>query len=192
MRAEDAMSTVASKTTFTPDDLIHLPDEGVGYELVDGQLVKRNVSKESSRIAAQIVRLLGSEAAKTKDAEVYGSDLGYQCFPDDRNRIRKPDASLVRKERLQSIERDPGFMPIPADLAVEVISPNDTWYAVSRKVEQYLSADFRLVWLVDPNTRVVVIHRVDGSVSKLHEGDEITGEVALPTFRCRVSEFFTA
>jgi Uma2 family endonuclease len=186
------MSTVASKTTFTPDDLIHLPDEGVGYELVDGQLVERNVSKESSRIAMQIARLLANEAAKTKEAEVYGSDLGYQCFPDDRNRIRKPDASLVRKERLQSIEPDPGFMPIPADLAVEVISPNDMWYAVSRKVEQYLSADFRLVWIVDPNTRVVVIHRVDGSVSKLHESDEITGEAALPSFRCRVSEFFTA
>lgn len=186
------MSTVASKTTFTPDDLIHLPDEGVGYELVDGQLVERNVSKESSRIAAQIVRLLGNEAAKTKDAEVYAGDLGYQCFSPDRNRIRRPDASLVRKDRLKGIEPDPGFMPIPADLTIEVISPNDTWYSVSRKVEEYLAADFRLVWIVDPNTRVIVIHRVDGSVSKLHESDEITGEAALPSFRCRVSEFFNA
>jgi Uma2 family endonuclease len=191
MSAEDAMSTVASKTTFTPDDLIHLPDEGAGYELVDGQLVERNVSKESSRIAMRIGFLL-QQADTAREVEVYGSDLGYRCFPEDRNRIRKGDVSVVRKERLKGVEADPGFMPIPADLVVEVISPSDMWYPVSRKVEQYLSADFRLVWIVDPNTRVVVIHRVDGSVSKLHESDEITGEAALPTFRCRVSEFFTA
>jgi Uma2 family endonuclease len=184
------MSIVASKTTFTPDDLIHLPDEGVGHELVDGQLVERTVRKESSRIALKIGRLLGNEAAKTGEAEVYGSDLGYQCFPKHRNGIRRPDASLVRKERLVGIEPDPGFMPIPADLVVEVISSNDTWYYVSRKVEQYLSAGFRLVWIVDPSTRIVVVHRADGSISWLREKDEIIAETALPTFRCRVSDFF--
>jgi Uma2 family endonuclease len=83
-------------------------------------------------------------------------------------------------------------MPIPADLVVEVISPNDTWYLVTRKVEEYLSAGFRLVWIVDPNTRIVVVRRADGSNSWLRENDEITAEAALPSFRCRVSEFFQA
>jgi len=186
------MSTVASKTIFTPADLLRLPDEGVGYELLDGQLVERNVSKESSRIAIEIARLLGNEAAKKRDAEIYGSDLGYQCFADDRNRIRRPDVSLIRKDRLKTIDPDPGFMPIPADLVVEVISPNDNWVQGTRKVEQYLNAGFGSVWIVDPGTRIVVIHRADGSVTKLHENDEITGEAALPGFRCRVSEFFVS
>lgn len=36
----------------------------------------------------------------------------------------------------------------------------------------------------------VTIYRADGSVAYLHESDEITGEAALPSFRCRVADLF--
>jgi Uma2 family endonuclease len=183
------MTTVASHTCFTPDDLLRLPDRN-GYELVNGQLVERPVSKESSRIGATIVRLLGNAAHQTGEAEVYGADLGFQCFPNYPDHIRKPDASVIRRDSLAKVRGDPGYMPIPADLAVEVLSPNDLSRDVNEKIEEYLAAGFRLVWIVDPGTRLVAIHRADGSVTKLHADDEITGESALPSFRCRVGEFF--
>src|SRR5258708_3918441 len=159
------MSTIASNVRFTPEDLLRLPDRN-GYELVNGQLVERPVSKESSRIGARIVWLLMSEANKTGEAEVYGADLGYQCFPGDPKEVRKPDGSVIRRERLTSIKGDPGYMPIPADLAVEVLSPNDLSREINEKIEEYLTAGFRLVWVVDPGTRLVAIHRIDGSVTK--------------------------
>lgn len=183
------MSTLISKTTFTSDELLRMPDHK-DYELVDGQLVERNVSKESSRVGMKIGHLLMQATGKSGEVEVYGSDLGYRCFPDDPDRVRKPDVSLVRRERLAGVRGDRGYMPIPADLAAEVISPNDKWYSISPKVEEYLAAGFQLIWVVDPATRTVTIHRVDGSLTKLHEADEITGETALPSFRCRVGEFF--
>src|SRR5438874_1491174 len=103
------MSTIAAKTIFTPEDLLRMPDEdAVAYELVDGQLVERNVSKESSRAAMRIGHLLQVVTDQTKEAQVYGSDLGYQCFPDDPKRVRKADVSLVRAERVKRIEPDPG------------------------------------------------------------------------------------
>lgn len=185
------MSTLTSNTIFTPEDLLRMPDHK-DYELVDGQLLERHVSIESSRVGTRIAIALGIGAAKTGEATVFAVEMGYQCFPDDRMRIRKPDVSLIRRDRLSDVTEDAGYMPIPADLAVEVISPNDTWYEVSRKVEEYLAAGFKLVWVVDPATRVVTIHRADGTVAKLHESDEITGESALPAFRCRVGEFFQA
>ena len=41
------MSTaVATKTHYTPDDLLAMPD-GKSYELVRGQLVERNLGAES-------------------------------------------------------------------------------------------------------------------------------------------------
>ena len=44
------MSTnVDNKVIFTSEDLLSLPD-GNRYELVDGRLVGRNVSAESSRV----------------------------------------------------------------------------------------------------------------------------------------------
>lgn len=181
--------TQVAPSNLTASDLLRLQQEA-GVEFVNGQWVEKPVSKESSRVAARIVFLLQTHVEVTGEAEVYGADLGYQCFSDEPARFRKPDASAVRRERLAGLEPDPGLMPIPADLVVEVISPGETSYDVAEKVEDYLANGFKLVWVVHPNTRTVNVHRTDGSVAKLYDRDEITGESVLPGFRCRVREFF--
>ena len=48
-----------------------------------------------------------------------------------------------------------GHIPITPDLAVEVVSPNDRVYEVDTKVEEYLRAGVPLVWVVNPETRVL-------------------------------------
>src|SRR5665213_1524511 len=76
------MTTMTSPSpvqTYTPDDLLAMAD-AVEYELVDGHLVERNVSIESSGVALQIGTLLNIEAKRTGLASVYGPDLGYQSF----------------------------------------------------------------------------------------------------------------
>ena len=187
------MTMIAEKPslqkTYTRDEFLRLPDS-VGYELIDGHLVERHVSAKSSSVAMTIGALLVGEARKTGEARVYGSDLTYDCFQQEGSRQRRGDVSLIRIARLADLEDDPGYMPIPADLVVEVLSPNDEGYQINRKVEAYLAAGFGLVWVVDPNARIAFIHRADGTVTKLHENDEITGETALPGFRCKVAEFF--
>jgi Uma2 family endonuclease len=116
--------------------------------------------------------------------------MGYQCFREDPNGYRKPDVSVVRSERLEGIDPQTELIPIPPDLAIEVISPNDLACDVNERIEEYLGNGFPLIWVVYPETRSVAIYRGDGSVSLLHERDEITGEAALPSFRCKVAEFF--
>jgi Uma2 family endonuclease len=185
------MTQAVHPITPTPDELLRARDEG-GVEFVNGQLVEKPVSKESSRVGALIVALLQNYARKSGEVEVYDSSLGYQCFPEAPEHWRKPDVSAIRRERLLGLEPDPGLMPIPADLAVEVISHGDTVYEMNEKVEEYLANGFKLIWVVDPNTKTVVIHRADGSVAKLHEPDDITGESLLPGFTCKVAEFFGA
>ena len=173
----------------TPEELLQHPDRN-GFELVNGQLEERPVSSESSRIGLQIAWLLNTEAKRTGEAVVYGADLGYQCFndPDDPELVRKPDASVVRIERWKTLKGDPGYLPIPADLAVEVLSPNELARKVIFKTDQYLAAGFGLVWNVEPHTRTIMVYRSDGSVTRLRRDDEITGESALTGFRCRVAD----
>ncbi len=175
----------------TPDQLRRAESEG-GVEYIDGRLVEKPVSLESSDVESNILVLLANEARKTGEARVYPSSMGYQCFPANPTRFRKPDVSLVRSTRLKGMDPQTGLMPFPPDLAVEVLSPNDLAYDVAEKVEEYLRNGFALIWVVHPNTRAVTIHRGDGSTAVLHEHDEITGEAALPTFRCKVAEFFPA
>lgn len=69
----------------TPDDLLRMKD-GVNYELVDGELVERNMGWESSRIGQRLGGLLFRFNDAKPVVELAGSDASYRCFPDDRIR----------------------------------------------------------------------------------------------------------
>jgi Uma2 family endonuclease len=186
------MSAIASQprtARFTPDDLLRLPD-GERYELIDGQLVERCMSVLSSRVGGRIYARLAAESERTGDAVAYPSDLGYLCFPMEPGKVRRADASVIRKTKLVGLPADQGYMTVAADLAVEVISPNDLSYDVREKVENYLNAGFGVVWVVYPNKRIVDIHRANQPTVTLREPDEITADPVLPEFRCRVADFF--
>jgi Uma2 family endonuclease len=187
---QSAMTLAAEQIRkCTPEDLLGMPD-AIGYELVDGALVERHVSKESSRIALRIGALLDAAARRTGEAEVYGPDLGYRCFRNP-NDVRKPDVSVVRRERVAQLEKpDPGYMPIVPDLAVEVLSPNDLALELDFKLRDYREARVPLIWLVNPQARSVAIYSIEGAFAILGENDEITAAPALTQFRSKVSAFF--
>jgi Uma2 family endonuclease len=183
------MSTVATKQRYTPEDLLAMPD-AVSYELVNGELVERKTGWKSSRIGGRVAQLLSNHSDAQGLGWVVGAAAGYQCYPDAPNKVRKPDASFIRLERMPADEEPEGHCRIAPDLAVEVTSPNDLFDKVEEKVEKYLTAGVRLVWVVNPPTRTVRVHRADGTVARLREADELSGEDVVPGFRCRVSELF--
>lgn len=182
------MSVIQSRP-LTPDDLLAMPD-GKQYELVNGELVEKNVGVLSGRVEIIVIRMLDDFCEPAQAGPVFGGTTGIRCFADDLSRVRKPDAFFVKKERFQSSFWQDGFLTIHPDLAAEVVSPNDFATEVAEKVEEYLAAGVSLVWVIDPEVKTVVIHRADRSVSKLYSDDELTGEDVLPGFRCRVRELF--
>ncbi len=184
------MSTLATKTQYTPEDLIAMPD-GDRYELVHGNLVERNRSTMSSYIAGVIYWLLFTFCRPNKLGWLFPEGTTYQCFPDDLNKVRKADVSFIRLERLsreQAWQR--GHRRLAPDLAVEVVSTNDLYYEVLAKAQEWLSAGVALVWVVNPPTRGVTVFRADGSSAILKEQDELSGENIIPGFRCPVRELF--
>ena len=185
------MNTTAIKQQYTPEDLLTMPD-GDRFELVDGELVERNMGWESSRVGGRLLGYLFEFCEPKQLGWLAPADASYQCFPDDPDKVRKPDVSFVRLERLPAHQRPEGHCPIAPDLAVEVVSPNDLYSEVEAKVDEYVRAGVQLVWVVDPPTRTVRAHRADGTVTDLNENDFLDGENVLPGFRCRVSDLFRA
>lgn len=179
-------------TLFTPDDLLRMED-AVNYELVDGKLVERHMGLESSEIALRIAFLIGLFLREHRLGRLFGADASYQCFPDAPAKVRRPDVSFIRSERLPGGALPSGHCPIPPDLTVEVVSPTDLAYEVEEKVAEYLRAGVPLVWVVHPPPRTV-IHRPKssplGSVADLSDTDAITGEDVLPGFTCNIADFF--
>jgi Uma2 family endonuclease len=186
-----AMSTIAAKREITPAELLARPD-AADFELVDGELLERNVSVLSSQVEGIVHNKLFNFSREKDCGEVWPSSNGYQCFPDAPKKVRRPDVSFVRRERFSPEYFREGFLTIHPDLAVEVVSPNDTAYEVDEKVEEYLAAGVSLVWVVNPETRIVEVHRKDRTVTKLYENDELSGEDILPGFHCQVASLFPA
>src|SRR5271156_2600493 len=132
------MSTtaVATKTRYTPEDLLAMPD-GKSYELVDGELVERNMGFESSWIGGRLHSRLDRFCEEHGPGWALPADNGFQCFPHQPKLVRKPDVSFVRYGRLPDEVLPQGWIEIPPDLAVEVVSPNDLTDQLDEKLEDY-------------------------------------------------------
>lgn len=181
------MSTM-TETLFTPDDLLTMPD-GDQYELVDGHLVERGMGTWAGAVELKLAMLIYNLVISKEGGNVFSSAAGYRCFP--KNRVRKPDVSFIAAGRLPDGRIPEGFITVVPDLAVEVVSPTDIQYDVDRKVAEYLAVGVRLVWVVNPDTRHVLIFRLDGTIAGVREGGELDGEGVVPGFRCPVAELFT-
>lgn len=181
------MSTAITPIGFTPEDLLEMP-EGDLYELVDGRLVERDMGAKSSWVGGRLYRRLSDFSDGNKLGWVWPADNGYQCFPKKPTKVRRPDVSFIRFGRLPGEQLPEGFIRIAPDLAAEVISPNEMAYELDEKIQEYQEAGVRLIWVVNPHSRVVWVHRTDGTIQKLTDRDELNGEDVVPGFRCPVRD----
>jgi Uma2 family endonuclease len=74
---------------------------------------------------------------------------------------------------------------------VEVISPNGRYSEVEDKVTTWLAHGARLVLVVNPRWRTVLVHRPSAPPRHLTEQDAIDGEAVVPGWRLPVREVFT-
>src|SRR4051812_27027761 len=114
---ESSMSAIQSRTV-TPEELLAMPD-GKYFELVHGELVEKNVSALSSRVELILGSKINDHCGLNKLGPVFPGTQGIRCFPDDANKVRKPDVFFYKEERFQKSYWDCGFLPIAPDLAAE-------------------------------------------------------------------------
>ena len=165
------------------------------HELVDGRPVERVVGAAAAHVAATVYHLLTLAADRSGEAEVFAADLGYACYAHRLATVRRPSVTVVRPHRLSSVRGDPEFLPVPADLAVEVSAPAT---AAPRRRRAGAAAGAgppagrlsAIVWVVRLNDRSVTVHRPDGSAETFTPGQEVTAKPALAHFRADVGAFF--
>ena len=183
------MNQIIDLPQYTPEDLLTIP-ESQRFELINGQLVERNMGAESSRVGTKLIWLLGNHVEPQKLGHIFSSECGYQIFPES-NRVRFADGSFIARGRLPNEKPPKGHVRIPPDLAFEVVSPNDLAEEVEAKVEEYLHAGIRLIWVIFPSTQSVYVYRAGGSVSRFTKSQEVSGEDVIPGFVFRVEDLFT-
>ena len=162
-----------------------LEQDVAGYEYIDGELVPMApASRVHGKIGANVVGHLYWHVRENRLGEVYTVETTFQVG----ERVLKPDVAFVSTDRLTGDE-DKG-LPIPPDLAIEVISPTDVQYRVIRKALAYLEAGTRLVWVLEPVTKTVTVYRSEKDIEILTHDDTLTGEDVIPGFTCPVAHLF--
>ena len=160
------------------------------YELIDGELIEMSpAGGDASFVGNTISFFLTGHVRSRGLGRVYNAEGGFVLFP-SRALVRAADVAFVRADRLPSKEEHRRLLRLAPDLVVEVISPSDRMDDVLAKVETWLAAGVRLLWLVDPDRRTVAVYEPGREPRALGEGDELDGGEVLPDFRVAVAELF--
>jgi Uma2 family endonuclease len=170
--------------TMTAEELLRLPDDGYRYELVQGELRRMSpAGHEHGDIVTNIITHMNAFARSRGLGKVY-SETGF-VIARNPDTVRAPDVAFVRADRV--VPRGPGYFPGAPDLAVEVISPTDSYTDVDEKTSEYLRAGCGAVIVVNPRTLAVHVHRA-ASVVKVTDTLEVDDVV--PGWKMPLAEIF--
>jgi Uma2 family endonuclease len=176
-----------TKRPWTADELCRLP-EGWRYEIDEGELVIMTPAGfEHSDCTNWIAHILTGFVQQHRMGKVLSGEAGVYLHhnPDI---LRGLDVAFFSNERLARISDRRGFPEEPPDLAVEVHLPDEA--GMQRKVQQYLAAGVRSVWVVDPSKRTLTQHWPGEEPAVIADKDATVREPVLPGFECRLRELF--
>jgi Uma2 family endonuclease len=174
--------------TLTADDLIRLPDDGSRYELVRGELHKMPPAGfEHGSLAVRFTWRLAQFVEKHDLGIVTAAETGF-LLSTDPDTVLAPDAAFVRKDRLPQEKTIKGYWPGAPDLAVEVVSPNDTHSEVEAKAMEWLKVGCRAVVTLNPRNRTVTVYRSLEDIVILSEESALDISDVVPDWTVPVRE----
>jgi Uma2 family endonuclease len=184
------MATTTAKL-FTIEDLEAMPDDGHVWELIDGELVRREpVGGRHGALQMAVGGWLWQYLQEHPVGTVFGSDTIY-AFQRDPDRGLKPDASFVRADRLPAGAAFDKPLTVLPDLVVEVVSPNDRAGAIDEKLDTYQRFGVPLIWVFWPRRQAITVYAAGQPIRELTAGDELDGGDVLPGFRVAVADLFS-
>lgn len=183
-----------ASTPVTADELpalsARLSAQGKRTELVRGDLVvMAPAGGRHGQVAHTLALFIGNHVRERNLGRVFAAETGFllRRSPDT---VRAPDVAFVRGQRLKAEGAPAGFLELAPDLAVEVVSSGDSAAAVRNKIQDWLAAGTRLVWVVEPATRSVVVHRQGYAQEELSGEDTLSGAPVFSRFTVGVRELF--
>jgi Uma2 family endonuclease len=184
---------MATATLLTLEQFSALPEfderTGSSYELDHGELIV--VSPQAWKhegLKRKIFLLLSSYFQNHGMPNCAVMETGFIL---DEDSWRKPDVAVMSNELLQRVEQD-SELPLEGapELAIEVASPSDTSAMIGRKVDHFLAAGSKAVWVFYPESQQVHVHKVGQKTAKLGADHFLEEPAILPGFRSAISQIF--
>jgi Uma2 family endonuclease len=179
---------VATDTLVTGEDLAKMGDIGRA-ELVEGNIIMRSPTGwRHGKYERRFAQTVGHFVDEKELGEVLVGEVGIYTGrnPDT---VRGADVIFISTERLAQV-KSASFLDVGPELVIEIMSPDDRWSEVRKKIREYFSIGAVLVWVADPSDYSVSVYRSPTDVEILTEKDTLTGEKVLPGFKASVAALF--
>jgi Uma2 family endonuclease len=161
----------------TIEDYERLP-EGAPYQLIGGELIMSpSPTPFHQRISITLATILNTFVGTNDLGWVFEAPLDIQLSEED---VFQPDLIFVRKERVHLIGRTK-FNIVP-DLVIEILSPSNAYYDLTRKKTMYCEKDVREFWVIDPEAETIEIMVLDGSYYRTETLVRKPGTLQSPMF----------
>lgn len=183
------MAAVAADRLATAEEFYRCPEGSRRFELVKGVIIPMSPTNyDHGLIVLKLGRLIGNFVAERELGDTLGAETGF-TLKRNPDTVRAPDVAFVSKIRRPATRM--GFVELAPDLVVEVVSPSDAPDEIQAKVEDYLDAGVKLVWLVYPRTQSVTVYRNLSEVRILRAPEALTADDLLPGFSLPIADLFT-
>lgn len=175
--------------TATEKDVLEVERrEGRICELVDGVLVEKAMGLAESFLALEIAFFLRLFLAEHKLGFLGGEAGTLRLWP---GLVRIPDVSFISWDQLPNRKLPKKAIPdLHPDLAVEVLSRNNTKPEIDRKLNEYFRSGTRLAWVVNPRKRSVRVYTAPDQSRLLTEDETLDGGDVLPGLSLPLREVF--
>ncbi len=171
---------LARAVEATVKDLLALPDQGHGHEIIDGDLVEKETSAEHGVAQTRVGRSLGPFDRRPGGRSPGGWWFATEVLVDfgPRQQLR-PD--LVGWRRARMPERPTGtVVSVAPDWICEIISPSNASNDTVKKKRVYHQHQVPHYWLLDPVQETLSVLRwsADGYVEVLNamRGERVRAE----------------
>ena len=182
------MATREGPAVVTEEEFLSC-DRWDGYELVDGVPVEVPMGGQAAWIGGTVGWWFVGYA-REHGGFALPQDTPFKAWPERPNHVRKPDTMYFAAGRFADGQPPRGVVSIAPDVAVEVHSPGDNAGDLRTKINEYLSAGVRLIWIIYPESRDVDVIRPSGLNSHFSEGDELSGEDVMPGLLIPLRDLF--
>ena len=186
----------ATKTLMTVEEFHALPDDGRERWLIRGQLREaedevtrrnRKHSKTEARIAQLICNWLDGQPQPR--GAVYSGEAGF-WLSDQPGSSVGIDVAFASPDVVAAQDESESLVVGAPLLAVEILSPSDKHEEITEKVEEYLAAGVKLVWLVDPDFRTVQVFQPGQEPEMFNIKHTLSGNPHLPGLSLAVATIF--
>jgi len=170
---------------LTIEDFEKLPDAlARNHELVDGELVDvSGNTAEHKTLRDLLIALLLDYVKRNK----LGRVIAEQEY-DFAGNAHGPDVSFFGPEKVQLCNRKRRVQMFVPDLAIEIVSENDTFAALTKKARRYRKCGTKEVWIFDIEGREAYVSS-DHQRAILDENQKFQSEL-IPGFSIRLGDLF--